>query len=45
MLANQPTRAGILAAWIVVVLLVVAVWKFIDYRNQPPAVPSVVAPL
>jgi hypothetical protein len=34
-----------IVAWIVVVLTVVAVWKFTDYRNQPPAVSSVAAPL
>jgi len=27
-------------AWIVVVLTVVAVWKFVDYRNQPPLPPA-----
>jgi hypothetical protein len=29
-------------AWIVVILTVVAVWKFVDYRNQPPAVSQAV---
>jgi hypothetical protein len=29
-------------AWIVVILTVVAVWKFVDYRNQPPAVSKAV---
>ncbi len=33
-----PTLAHKLVAWIVVILTVVAVWKFVDYRNQPPAV-------
>jgi len=37
----QPTRARIIAAWIVVILTVIAVWKFVDYRNQPPAVKTV----
>jgi hypothetical protein len=32
----QATR--MVVAWIVVILTVVAVWKFVDYRNQPPAV-------
>jgi hypothetical protein len=41
----QPTRARTIVAWIVVILTVVAVWKFVDYRNQPPAVSSVAAPL
>jgi hypothetical protein len=31
-----PTRGRIILAWVVVVLVVVAVWKFVDYRNQPP---------
>jgi hypothetical protein len=34
----QPTRARKIVAWIVVILTVIAVWKFVDYRNQPPAV-------
>ena len=33
---SPPTRSRILLAWIVVVLTVIAVWKFVDYRNQPP---------
>jgi hypothetical protein len=33
----MPTRARAIVAWLVVVLTVVAVWKFTDYRNQPPA--------
>ncbi|MFL6583168.1 MAG: hypothetical protein ACJ8KU_01465 [Chthoniobacterales bacterium] len=27
-------------AWLITVLLVVAVWKFIDYRMQPPPPPA-----
>jgi hypothetical protein len=38
MLETQPSRARTIVAWIVVVLTVVAVWKFVDYRNQPPAI-------
>jgi hypothetical protein len=34
----MPTRASAIVAWIVVILTVLAVWKFTDYRNQPPAV-------
>jgi hypothetical protein len=34
---HQPSRARILLASAVVALTVVAVWKFIDYRTQPPA--------
>jgi hypothetical protein len=41
----QLTLARMLVAWAVVVLVVVAVWKFVDYRNQPPPMPSVAAPL
>jgi len=28
-------------AWILVILTVLAVWKFVDYRNQPPPVKAV----
>ena len=35
---SPPTRGRILLAWIAVVLTVIAVWKFIDYRNQPPKI-------
>jgi hypothetical protein len=42
---TRPTRARLIVAWLVVILTVVAVWKFVDYRNQPPATPSVAAPL
>jgi hypothetical protein len=41
--SSQPTRAHIAAAWITVILTVVAVWLFVDYRTQPPAPPSSVA--
>jgi hypothetical protein len=34
----MPTRARMILAWVVVILVVTAVWKFVDYRNQPPAV-------
>lgn len=33
---QTPTRARRIAAWIVVIVTVIAVWKFVDYRNQPP---------
>jgi len=33
-----PTLTRQIVAWIVVILTVVAVWKFTDYRNRPPAV-------
>jgi hypothetical protein len=31
-----PPIARRILAWIVVIGTVVAVWKFVDYRNQPP---------
>jgi hypothetical protein len=31
-------------ATIVVILVVIAVWKFIDYRTQPPPPPNPVVP-
>jgi len=36
----QPTRSRMILAWIVVILTVLGVWKFVDYRNQPPPVTS-----
>jgi hypothetical protein len=39
----QPTRARQIVAWLAVILTIVAVWKFVDYRNQPPAVKEVIA--
>jgi len=38
---HSPAR--ILLAWVVVILTIVAVWKFIDYRNQPPAAKTVIS--
>ncbi|MEY2585314.1 MAG: hypothetical protein QOD80_1340 [Verrucomicrobiota bacterium] len=35
----QPTLARKSLAWFVVVLTVAGVWKFVDYRNQPPELP------
>jgi hypothetical protein len=40
-----PTRARAIMAWLVVILTVLAVWKFTDYRNQPPPLSSVDAAL
>ncbi|HEX4629802.1 MAG TPA: hypothetical protein VH188_02460 [Chthoniobacterales bacterium] len=34
----MPTRGRTIVAWIVVILTLVAVWKFVDYRNRPPKV-------
>jgi hypothetical protein len=36
----QPTRTRAIVAWLVVILTVLAVWKFADYRNQPPLAPQ-----
>jgi hypothetical protein len=36
----QPTVARKALAWLVVVLMVAGVWKFVDYRNQPPTPPG-----
>lgn len=38
------SRARMLLALIIVALTVIAVWKFIDYRTQPPAPPAIAAP-
>jgi hypothetical protein len=40
----MPTRARALVAWLIVILTVLAAWKFIDYRNQPPEVKTLLAP-
>jgi hypothetical protein len=32
----MSARARAIVAWLVVILTVLAVWKFTDYRNQPP---------
>jgi hypothetical protein len=40
--SSQPTRARLAAAWITVILTVVAVWTFVEYRTQPPATPKAV---
>ena len=34
----MPTLARMIVAWIAVILVVIAVWKYVDYRNQPPAI-------
>jgi hypothetical protein len=39
----MPTRARAIVAWLVVILTVLALWKFIDYRNQPPEVKQVIS--
>ncbi len=42
---DKPTRGRLLFAYAVVVLMLLATWKFIDYRMQPPPPPAVAAPL
>ena len=37
---TAPTRTRMLIATLVVILTVVAVWKVIDYRTQPPPPPN-----
>jgi hypothetical protein len=39
---TTSSRARTILALIVVALTVIAVWKFIDYRTQPPPVPKTV---
>ena len=43
MVQPQPTSGRQVTAWIVVVVTVLAVWKFVDYRNQPPAAKEVIS--
>ena len=37
---DAPSRARTILALIIVALTVVAVWKYIDHRTQPPAPPQ-----
>jgi hypothetical protein len=37
---KTPTRGKVIFASVVVVLTVAGLWKFIDYRTQPPPPPS-----
>jgi hypothetical protein len=39
----MPARTHAVLAWIVVILTVLAVWKFVDYRNRPPALKEVIS--
>jgi hypothetical protein len=39
------TRGRVVVAGAIVLLTVIATWKFIDYRTQPPPPPAVAAPL
>ncbi|MDQ6860059.1 MAG: hypothetical protein M3032_02755 [Verrucomicrobiota bacterium] len=38
--APQPSRARVIVAALVVALIVLAVWAFIEYRSQPPPPPN-----
>ncbi|MCA1660093.1 MAG: hypothetical protein LC642_06120 [Verrucomicrobiaceae bacterium] len=38
------SRARTIVALIIVALTVIAVWKFIEYRTQPPEPPPITAP-
>ena len=40
----MPTRARAIVAWLVVILTLLAVWKFTDYRNRPPEVKTLLSP-
>jgi hypothetical protein len=42
---NRPTRGRALFAFVAVALTLIATWKLIDYRTQPPPPPTVAAPL
>ncbi|MFZ1221494.1 MAG: hypothetical protein WAO00_19555 [Chthoniobacterales bacterium] len=37
---GHPTKARQITAWIVVVVTVLAVWAYVDYRGQPPPTPA-----
>ncbi len=39
---NFPVRGNKIIAWVVVILTVILLWKFVDYRMQPPP-PGIVA--
>jgi hypothetical protein len=41
---NATLRARTIVALIILVLTVIAVWKFIEYRTQPPEPPTLTAP-
>lgn len=37
---KKPGRGRALLATIIVIVVVICVWKFIDYRMQPPPPPA-----
>jgi hypothetical protein len=41
---NATLRVKTIIALIIVALTVLAVWKFIEYRTQPPEPPTITAP-
>jgi hypothetical protein len=47
MQSRETERTPKIRIWIataLVVLVVIALWRFIDYRTQPPPPPNLVAP-
>ena len=39
----MPAPLRTVLAWLVVILTVLAVWKFADYRNRPPETKTVIS--
>ena len=39
----MPAPLRTVLAWLVVILTVLAVWKFVDYRNRPPETKTVIS--
>jgi hypothetical protein len=39
----MPAPLRTVLAWLVVILTVLAVWKFVDYRNRPPEAKRVIS--
>jgi hypothetical protein len=40
---NRPARGKIVFATAIVALTLIATWKFIDYRTQPPPAEEVIS--
>ena len=40
---KKPTRLRAVLSLVLVIVLVICVWKIIDYRTQPPPVPPATA--
>ena len=41
---NTTWRVRTIVTLLIVALTVIAVWKFIEYRTQPPEPPTITAP-